>query len=126
MENKQITEQIEIQQQESRNKAGVRMSEILVSATELQVQGFFAEEIEGKGRGYCAIGLLSLYAGNDPEKYSPNSLWKFYGTSHAEMAVVVCPECGRRPEDMLTIAHLNDYHRWTFMQIGMWLKQKGW
>lgn len=83
--------------------------------------------------GYCAIGALACEL-NIP--INPGDVMisvmqleciaQTYGITFQLGNPIPCPVCGNKEATrfpLYLIPHLNDQHRWTFVEIGEWLKQ---
>ena len=130
-----------------------KASDVFLHATEKQCSYFLSKEGE-KGREYCAIGLMGLYSGNEPnilctddqgrKTYGFNMLstefsdaFSFFGMD--QNRVFDCPDCGKQDTLSRLIPHLNNKsrlqinemnfnegaHGKSFKEIGQWLQKIG-
>lgn len=148
-----MSQLLEEQQDKVQKLKTHKASDVFLNATEKQCSYFLA--IEGKEcKEYCAIGLLGLYSGNEPNQAITNidggksygfsifgnnfnNLFSFFEMNTSDKHN--CPECGKEKTLQRMLPHLNnkarsdiremnineDAHGWTFKQIGEWLQKIG-
>ena len=80
---------------------------------------------------YCALGLLACRGGmikteSDFDNIGESQIRMKFGLTYGDVAHKCPARDGFGDRDIIgLIIHLNDGHRWSFKQIGEWLKSIG-
>jgi hypothetical protein len=140
---------IQVQVQEQKHKQQVKLSQMLKNATEEQCFGYFMkisdldEDYQIKSRAksvrVCVNGLLMSKSGIGDESSMPLSIYEYVADdedilrAYRKLGIdpfyrIKCSKCnllGNGYHIYRVLEHMNDYHRASFKEIGLYLETLG-